>query len=63
MKQRRKLAESEIQQIVNLLKRKDLSMFHIAAMLGCTRLSVYKINTKYDVRTCKRETQQQTVSV
>ena len=40
----------EIQKIVSLLESTDMPISDIAAKLGCTRVSVHKINEKYSVR-------------
>ena len=45
------LSDPEIQKIISLLENTDLAMSDIAAKLGCTRNSVYKINEKHSVRT------------
>ena len=49
----RPLADGQIQEIASQLKDTDMSMSEIAKILGCTRISVSKINKMYNVRSCQ----------
>ena len=49
--QGRPLTDHQIQEIASLLKDTDGSVTDIAKSLECTRISVCKINKKYNLRT------------
>ena len=49
--QGRPLTDHQIQEIASLLKDTDRSITDIAKSLECTRISVCKINKKYNLRT------------
>ena len=53
--QGRPLTDHQIQEIASLLKDTDMSMRDISKTVDCTRISVSRINKKYNVRTWDNE--------
>ena len=53
--QGRPLTDHQIQEIASLLKDTDMSIPDISKTVECTRISVSKINKKYNVRPVENE--------